>query len=74
MKNSLMTLADKILLRKRSVIETENDELKNICQLEHLSLKNFLANVVAGRTAYAFLPKKPAISFQTINANQLACL
>jgi hypothetical protein len=32
MKNSLMTMADKILLRKRSVIETVNDELKNICQ------------------------------------------
>ena len=31
-KNSLMTMADKILIRKRSVIETVNDELKNICQ------------------------------------------
>ena len=30
-KNSLMTLSDKILLRKRSVIEIVNDELKNIC-------------------------------------------
>lgn len=35
MKNSLMTMSDKILLRKRSVIETVNDELKNICQVEH---------------------------------------
>jgi len=35
MKNSLMTMYDKITLRKRSVIETVNDELKNICQLEH---------------------------------------
>jgi hypothetical protein len=35
MKNSLMSLNDKILLRKRSVIETVNDELKNICQIEH---------------------------------------
>lgn len=35
MKNSLMTIADKILLRKRFVIETDNDELKNICQVEH---------------------------------------
>lgn len=31
MKNSLMTMKDKIMLRKRSVIETVNDELKNIC-------------------------------------------
>jgi hypothetical protein len=35
MKNSLMLMSDKILLRKRSVIETVNDELKNICQVEH---------------------------------------
>lgn len=65
MKNSLMTMADKILLRKRSVIETVNDELKNICQLEHArhrSFTNFLSNTVAGLIAYAFLPKKPAIS------------
>ncbi|WP_260378712.1 transposase, partial [Prevotella intermedia] len=35
MKNSLMSLYDKLLLRKRSVIETVNDELKNVCQIEH---------------------------------------
>jgi hypothetical protein len=35
MKNPLMTMRDKILLRKRSVIETINDELKNICEVEH---------------------------------------
>ncbi len=34
MKNSLMAMSDKIMLRKRSVIETVNDELKNICQVE----------------------------------------
>lgn len=76
MKNSLMTLTDKILLRKRSVIETVNDELKNICQVEHSrhrSFINFLTNLVAGLIAYAFLPKKPAISFQSINAMQLSC-
>jgi hypothetical protein len=76
MKNSLMTIRDKILLRKRSVIETVNDELKNICQLEHSrhrSFSNFLTNLVAGLIAYAFLPKKPAISFQNNKSNQLAC-
>jgi hypothetical protein len=35
MKNSLLLMSDKILLRKRSVIEAVNDELKNICQVEH---------------------------------------
>lgn len=32
MKNLLMSIADKILLRKKSLIETINNELKNIAQ------------------------------------------
>ncbi len=74
MKNSLMTMNDKIMLRKRSVIETVNDELKNICQVEHSrhrSFVNFVTNLVAGLIAYAFLPKKPAISYQTVFSNQI---
>ena len=35
MKGQLMTVSDKILLRKRALIETINDELKNIAQIEH---------------------------------------
>ena len=35
MKNSLMSVADKILLRKRALIETVNDELKNIAQIAY---------------------------------------
>jgi hypothetical protein len=74
MKNSLMLMSDKILLRKRSVIETVNDELKNICQVEHSrhrSVVNFLGNLIAGIIAYHFLPKKPSIKFKTFNTNQL---
>lgn len=66
MKNHIMTLKDKILLRKRSVIETINDELKNICQIEHSrhrSFTNFTSNLLAAIIAYSFLPKKPAINF-----------
>ena len=62
MKNSLMSISDKILLRKRSVIETVNDELKNICQVEHSrhrSFANFLTNLLAGIMAYSFLPNHP---------------
>ena len=68
MKNSLMLMSDKILLRKRSVIETVNDELKNICQVEHSrhrSVGNFITNLIAGIIAYHFLPKKPSIKFET---------
>ena len=75
MKNSLMTISDKILLRKRSIIETVNDELKNICQIEHSrhrSFGNFLTNIVAGLIAYSFLPKKPSIKYQTVHSSQLA--
>ena len=74
MKNSLMTLSDKILLRKRSVIETVNDELKNICQIEHSrhrSFGNFLVNIITGLIAYSFLPKKPSIKYQTVKTKQL---
>ena len=74
MKNSLMTMSDKNLLRKRSIIETVNDELKNICLIEHSrhrSFTNFLSNIVAGLIAYSFLPKKPSIKYQTVKSNQL---
>ena len=74
MKNTLMTISDKILLRKRSVIETVNDELKNICQVEHSrhrSFGNFLTNIISGIIAYSFLPKKPRIKYETEKSAQL---
>jgi len=76
MKNQLMSMHDKIMLRKRSIIETVNDELKNICQIEHSrhrSFANFISNMISGLLAYSFLPKKPSIKYETINYNgQLA--
>lgn len=75
MKNCLMTLSDKILLRKRSVIETVNDELKNMCQIEHSrhrSIGNFLTNLISGLIAYSFFPKKPSIQYNELKTNQLA--
>lgn len=75
MKNVLLEMKDKILLRKRSVIETINDELKNICSIEHSrhrSFENFITNMLAGLIAYSFFPKKPAIKYETIDTNQLA--
>ena len=74
MKNSLMSMNDKIMLRKRSVIETVNDELKNICQVEHSrhrSFGNFIVNMLAGLIAYSFFPKKPSIRFEIIKSDQL---
>lgn len=64
MKNTLVSLADKILLRKRSVIETGNDELKTMCQVEHSrhrSTANFVPNVLSVIAAYSFFPQKSSI-------------
>ena len=64
MKNKLMDMTDKILLRKRAVIESVNDFLKNICQIEHSrhrSAANFIVNVISGLVAYSFLPSKPSL-------------
>ena len=64
MKNKLMNLYDRLMLRKRTVIESVNDFLKNICDIEHSrhrSIINFLVNLVSALAAYSFLPKKPSI-------------
>lgn len=74
MKNSLTPLYDKLLLRKRAIIETINDRLKNICQVEHSrhrSFENFVANLIAAMAAYCFFPKKPSINLQLNTDNQL---
>lgn len=74
MKNTLLELKDKILLRKRSVIETVNDELKNMCQIEHSRhrlFKGFITNIIAALIAYSFFPKKPAIKFEQVKTGQL---
>ena len=65
MQNRLMPLMDKILLRKRSLIETVNDQLKNISQIDHSrhrSLNNFMVNLVAALIAYSLQPKKPSLN------------
>jgi Transposase DDE domain len=65
MKNKLVNLYDKLMLRKRAIIETVNDQLKNISQIEHTrhrSLWNFLGNVAAGLMAYSFREKKPSLN------------
>ena len=74
MKNSLMTVADKIMLRKRAVVESLNDELKNIAQIEHSRLRsftNFITNALSAIAAYCLFPKKPSISLEFVLDNQL---
>jgi hypothetical protein len=67
MKNKLLPLFDKLLLRKRSIIETINDPLKNISQIEHSrhrSPLNFFVNLIAGLVAYTFREKKPSLNIR----------
>lgn len=64
MKNKFVLLMDKLLLRKRSIIETVNDQLKNISNIEHSrhrSPKNFAVNFFCSLISYSLKPKKPSI-------------
>ena len=66
MKNKLLPLMDKLMLRGRSIIETINDQLKNIEQIEHSRHRNplnFGTNLLGGLIAYQLQPKKPEVSF-----------
>ena len=78
MKNKLLPMLDKLLLKKRSLIETVNDQLKNICNIEHSrhrSINNFAVNLIAGLVAYTHLDKKPSIHWdRTVLCNQMPSL
>jgi Transposase DDE domain len=69
-KNRLpMPLMDRILLRKRAIIESVIDQLKNISQIEHSrhrSVTSFLVNLLCGLIAYARQPKKPSLDWEAL--------
>jgi hypothetical protein len=77
MKNKLMTLYDKLMLRKRALIESVNNLLKSSCQIEHhrhRSQWNFLSNLLSGLAAYCLNPNKPRLHFPEEDINQLRSL
>lgn len=58
--NITKELFGKVFDEKKTVIETVNDELKTICQLEHSihrSISGFLLNMIIALAAYSFIPK-----------------
>lgn len=64
MKDHLMHLSDKLLLRKRAIIESSIDQLKNISQMEHSRHRspiNFVVHLIAGLIAYSHQDKKPGL-------------
>jgi len=83
MKPKLLNLMDKILLRKRALIETVNDQLKNVCQIEHSRHRspiNAFVHLIAGLVAFTWQEKRPALSWtreeeEILNAHkQLICI
>ena len=67
MKPRVLAAFDKLLLRKRSIIETVNDQLKNIFDLEHSrhrSLTNYMVNIIASLVAYSYQSKKPSLNLR----------
>jgi Transposase DDE domain len=74
MKNKLMPLFDKVLLRQRALIECVNDQLKNISQIEHTRHRspiNGIVNMMAAVVAYTFQPRKPALDLFTTGKSQV---
>jgi DDE family transposase len=64
MRPQLVADRDKLLLRKRALIESITDELKNVCQIEHTrhrSPYSFLVHLLSGLIAYCHQPKKPSL-------------
>ena len=74
MKQRLLSVWDQLMLRKRALIETINDQLKNICQIEHTrhrSRVNFLVNVIAALIAYTYKEKLPSLNLRVKELDKL---
>jgi hypothetical protein len=70
MKNALMLLSDKILLRKRALVKSVFHELKNMCQIEHTlnrSQYGFIINLLSGLIANSYLPEKFSLNLEVID-------
>lgn len=77
MKNKLMTLCERLLLNKRGLIESVNDQLKNISQIEHTrhrSVWNFLSNLIGGLLSYTFQKNKPSLNLRDNERKLLASM
>lgn len=67
MRNCLMPLFDKLLVRKRAIVETVIDQLKNVCQVEHSRHRgtaNYFADVIAGLVAYTYGERLPSLNLR----------
>lgn len=70
MKEKILDPIKKQFLNGRGIIETVNDQLKNLFHIDHTrhrSVMNFQVNVLAGLLAYVFKPNKISIPFKKLN-------
>ncbi len=70
----LSPIFDKLMLRKRAIIETIYDQLKNISQIEHTRHRsgfNFLVNVISALIAYTYQQKKPSLNIRVNDLGDL---
>jgi transposase len=77
MKNKLLPLTDKLLLRKRGLIECVGGQLKHWCQIEHTrhrSVTHAYVNILAALVAYSFRPHKPSLNLTTAQTHQIATM
>ena len=71
-----MSVSDRLLLRKRAIIETVNDELKNIAQVEHSRHRcfdNFIVNLLGAIAAYCLFQKSRVSMYKGPLTHSLLC-
>ncbi len=74
MKAKALSLWDKAMLSRRFIIETINDQLKNISQIEHSRHRNsngFMLNLLGGLVAYCLKDNKPTLNLTDLEINSM---
>ena len=69
-----MSLWDRVMLSKRFIIETINDQLKNISFIEHSrhrSVNGFMLNLLAGLVAYCLKKDNPPLNISDVELNSM---
>jgi len=75
MKARALSLWDRAMLSRRFIIETVNDQLKNISQIEHTrhrSVHGFMLNVIGGLVAYQLKERKRQLNLTSAEFNAIA--
>lgn len=74
MKAKALSMWDKAMLSRRFIIETINDQLKNISQIEHSrhrSVSGFMLNLLGGLVAYCLKDNKPTLNITDVERNSM---